>query len=102
MPVEEVGGTGDSLGSVPVLADDHHQLASRDGWTGDLFEDMIWHTLVVVVELMLLAVVDAVEIVLAEPLAPALEMQLAVDLGLMTLLGGVADEDEMGFVAQAR
>src|SRR5579859_3180424 len=101
VPVEQVGDAADRLGGVPVLTDDDHQLARSDGRGHDVVVDVARHGLVVVVELALLAVVDAVEVVAADPLAPAFQAQLAADALLHAGCGRVADEDQVRLVAQA-
>ncbi len=101
VPVQQVGGAAHRLGGVPVLADDDHNLALRHRRPDDLLIHVIGDGLVVIVELMLLAVVDAVGIVFADPLAPARKVQLAVNELLRGRQLRIADEDQVRLVAQA-
>src|SRR5579885_1825427 len=95
-PVQQVRGANHGLGGLPVLALNDDHLALRHRRAHDLLVNMVWHALVVVVELLLFTIIDAVEVILADPLRPAFEDQLAVDALLHAGLCGIANVNKVG------
>jgi hypothetical protein len=80
---------------MPLLTQDSHQLALRYGWRCDMFHHVVRQGPVEVVELVLFTIVNALGVILAYPLTPAVQDQPAI---LRYFLAGefrIADEKDM-------
>ena len=99
---ENVADTAHHLGGVPLLSQDHHQLARGRGRLHHVVLHEVRDGLVEITELVLLAIVHAVRMVPADPLTPAVQDQLAVLPQLFSRAVGIADEEQVRGVTLAR
>ena len=90
------------VGGVPLLAQDHHQLAGPRRWLDQVVDQVRGQAAVPVDDLDVLAVVDAAPVRARQPLAPAMQPQAAIEGLLLGRQVRIAQEEEMGLVARRR
>jgi hypothetical protein len=98
--VQAVGQLDGSLGGLPLLGDDDESLPRADGGPRDVLDDVRGRRAGQVDAFVVLAVVDATGEGATEPLAPAVNDELAVEESLFAWCGRVADEDEVGLMSE--
>src|SRR5579859_506941 len=100
VPVEQIGDAAHDLCGVPVFAHNDDELSLADSRFNDLLIDMRGHTLIIIVDFGFFAVVDAAQIVFADPLAPALQDEFATHALLDSRFGGVAHKNQVGRITK--
>jgi hypothetical protein len=93
--MEEVADAAHSLGSMPLLAQDSHQLALGYGRRCDMFHHIVREGLVEIIKLAFFTIVDAMGMILAYPLAPTVQNQFAILAHFLAGEFGIADEEDM-------
>src|SRR2546423_1520760 len=84
---------------MPILAHNDHCFALGLCRSDDLIVNMVGNAFVVVVEFLLFTVIDAIRLLLADPLCPTFQDEGAIDALFYVGLIGCADENKVGGVA---
>src|SRR5260370_26998785 len=85
-----------------VLAHDNHGFSGGNCRAQDFIVNMVWDALVKIIKLLLFAVVDTVQIILADPLRPAFEYEMPIDTSFNRGFGRIADKNKMRVIALRR
>ncbi|MER3405319.1 MAG: hypothetical protein C4289_09315 [Chloroflexota bacterium] len=93
--VQCIRDTAEHLSRVPFLGQHHQELASRHCRSGDFVEEEVREGVVEIVQLGVLASVNALRVVLADPLAPAVQHQPPVQTLLSPWQMRVSDKDQV-------
>ncbi len=102
MLVEGIADAAHDFGGMPLLSQNNNQLVLSDGGPHDVVSHERRDGVVVVAELVLFTIINAVGMVLADPLAPTVQNELAVLSLFFARAIGVPNEEHVGGEALAR
>src|SRR5438309_6040642 len=93
--VERVRDQRHGVRDVPLLAQHHHRVAAVDGRPDEVLDQRVRQAAVEIRHLVVFAVVDPDRVVAADPLAPAVQPELAVERALVRREGGITNEEQV-------